>query len=92
MVAKILAAYMSGIKRCYRAELVKDPVLTGKLVLAFEVNETGRVVTPTASGINATLAACVTSMMSSWRFPVPKDPSGDPVSAHFKVPLHMQPD
>jgi hypothetical protein len=92
VVRKIQAAYMAGVKRCYKAALAKDPTLRGTLALSLIVNETGRTVNGAAKGVGAELDACVTGLMAGWRFPIPKDADGEPTDTSFTVALTVVPD
>jgi hypothetical protein len=92
VAAKLQAAYFAGIKRCYRNYLRTDPSARGKVRLSFTVNETGHTVKPKASGFAAEIDNCLTNMMGSWRFPVPRDKDGEVTDAAFDVALQMVPD
>jgi hypothetical protein len=92
VLSKIQSVYMSQIKRCYTNYLKKDATARGKIGLAFTVNETGRAVSTGASGMNPEVDGCVSSLMVTWRFPVPKDKDGDATSANFKITLQLVPD
>ncbi len=91
-VSKILTAYMAGLKRCYKAELAKDPALAGQLVLAFTVQETGRTIDTKITGFSPNLDRCVSGLLSSWRFPVPKDKVGEPATARFTITMRLIPE
>jgi hypothetical protein len=92
VLAKIQAAYMSAIKRCYTAYLKKDASARGKVALAFTVNETGRTVQGKANGFAGEVDECIGGLMSTWRFPTPKDKDGDATSAQFAITLQLVPD
>jgi hypothetical protein len=92
VLAKIQSAYMAGVKRCYRDDLEKDPTMRGNVILQLTVNETGRATEVSASGPSAALDACVTGLMASWRFPIPKDANGEATTATFKIQLGIVPD
>jgi len=94
VLAKIMSAYMAGIKRCYKDYLKKDPAARGKVSLAFTVNETGRSVSNKASSgeLPGEVTSCIQTRMDGWRFPIPKDSSGDPTDAAFTIKLQMVPD
>jgi hypothetical protein len=92
VLAKIMSAYMAGLKRCHKEALKTDPNARGKVVLKFTVNESGRVVSPSAKGFDSTLDACIRGRMESWRFAEPKDKDGDPTDATFQIALAMQPE
>jgi hypothetical protein len=91
-LAKIQMAYMAGIKRCYKNGLKADPTMRGRLTLTFGVDESGRVVNPRATGFAATVDECITRMMASWRFPIPKDKDGEATSATFEYGLNLVPE
>jgi hypothetical protein len=92
VLAKIQAAYMSAIKRCYTNYLKKDASARGKVALAFTVNETGRTVQGAAHGFAGEVDECIGGLMSTWRFPIPKDKDGDATSAQFAITLQLVPD
>lgn len=93
VLAKIQSAYMAGLKRCYKTYLAKDASARGKVTLDLTVNESGRTVEGKASGFPASeVNACITGLMSSWKFPVPKDGDGDPTTAAFRIQLQLVPD
>ena len=92
VLSKIQSAYMAGLKRCYKEYLKKDASARGKVTLSLTVNETGRTVQGKAKGFAGEVDACITSQMSSWRFPVPKDSDGDATEASFAITLQLVPD
>lgn len=92
VLAKVMAAYMAGVKRCYRQMLAIDPSARGKMKLAFTVNEAGRVVSPKATGFDAQLDECIAGHTRAWRFAVPKDADGEPTEASFDLVMLMIPD
>ena len=92
VLAKIMAAYMAGIKRCYTQYLKKDGSARGKVLLSFTVNETGRSTEGSAHGFSSEVDECIGGMMSTWRFPIPKDKDGDATTAQFAITLQLVPD
>jgi hypothetical protein len=92
VLAKIMAAYMAGIKRCYTQYLKKDGSARGKVALTFTINETGRSTQGSAHGFAGEVDQCIGGLMSTWRFPIPKDKDGDPTSAQFAITLQLVPD
>jgi hypothetical protein len=92
VLRKILGAYMSGLKRCHKDLLKKDPTARGKVKLAFTVNESGRTVSPKASGFNGELDQCIEGLMANWRFDVPKDADGEATEASFEIALQLVPE
>jgi hypothetical protein len=91
VLAKIMSAYMAGLKRCYKDHLKTDPSARGKVQLSFTVNETGRSVSNKAKGFASAVDACIQSRMDGWRFPIPKDDDG-PTDASFSIALQLVPD
>lgn len=89
--AKIQSAYMAGLKRCYKEYLKKDGSARGKVTLSFTVNETGRTVQGAAKGFASEVDDCITNLMASWRFPIPKQ-DGEPTEASFSIQLQLVPD
>lgn len=92
VLRKIQSAYMSGIKRCQKQILLRDPTARGKVKLAFTVNETGRTVSPRAKGFDSDLDSCITGLMSNWRFDIPKDSDGEATDATFEIGLQLVPE
>jgi hypothetical protein len=92
VLAKIQSVYMSGLKRCYKTYLNKDPSARGKVRLDLTVNSTGRTVNGRATGFASEVDSCITALMGGWRFPVPKDNDGEPTDAQFAITLQLVPD
>ena len=92
VLAKIQSAYMAGLKRCYREYLKKDATARGKITLSLTVNATGRTVKGSANGVAPEVDECIGGLMTSWRFPIPKDKDGDPTEANFAIALQLVPD
>ena len=92
VLRKIQSAYMSGIKRCQKQVLLRDPSARGKVKLSFTVNESGRTVSPRANGFDSDLDQCIVSLMNNWRFDIPKDSDGEPTDASFEIGLQLVPE
>ncbi|MDX2091186.1 MAG: AgmX/PglI C-terminal domain-containing protein [Kofleriaceae bacterium] len=92
VLSKIQSAYMAGLKRCYKTHLAKDASARGKVTLSLTVNETGRTVSGKAKGFAGEVDDCITGLMSSWRFPIPKDKDGEATEASFAITLQLVPD
>ncbi len=92
VLRKIMNAYMSGLKRCHKDLLKKDPTARGKVKLGFTVNESGRTVSPKATGFSSDLDACIEGLMSNWRFDVPKDSDNEATEASFEIALQLVPE
>jgi outer membrane biosynthesis protein TonB len=67
---------LSGIKRCYEAQLKRNPKLSGKIVVTFVIDERGRVsearVDTDTMGDRA-VTSCIVSLIRRVRFPKPDD-------------------
>jgi hypothetical protein len=92
VLSKIQSVYMSQIKRCYTGYLKKDASARGKVTLKLTVNETGRAVKTSANGFASEVDECIGNLMSSWRFPVPKDKDNEATEAAFAITLQLVPD
>ena len=92
VLAKIQSAYMAGLKRCYKTYLNKDASARGKVTLSLTINETGRTVKGGAKGFASEVDSCIEGLMTSWRFPIPKDKDGDATEASFAITLQLVPD
>lgn len=92
VLSKIQSVYMAQIKRCYTTYLKKDASARGKVTLKLTVNETGRAVQTSATGFASEVDECVGGLMSSWRFPVPKDKDQEATTAAFAITLQLVPD
>jgi len=92
VVAKIQSVYMAGLKRCYKDALKRDAALEGALTLSLTVDETGRSVKTGAKGVDTEVDGCIGRMMTSWRFPIPKDKDGEAVSSTFTIRLQLAPE
>lgn len=84
MLAKIQSSYMSRMRRCYNKGLARNPALTGKVTVTFTVNRYGRV-DGEATGIAPKVDACLTSAISTWRFPT----TSSRKEATFRISLSL---
>lgn len=92
VLARIMSAYMTEMKRCYAAFLKKEPSARGKVTLSLTVTESGRAAAPKARGFAADVDTCIEASMASWRFPIPKDKAGAATEASFSIGLQLVPD
>lgn len=92
VLSKIQSVYMAGLKRCYREFLKKDASARGKVTLSLTVNESGRAVKGAAHGFAGEVDECISALMSTWRFPIPKDKDGEATDASFEIALQLVPD
>ena len=93
VLAKIRNAYGFGMKNCYRNTVLRSDAIeqAGHVELAITVNDTGRSTSVKASAFNEDLATCIQGQMTHWRFPIPKDSSGEPTEAHFELTIRLDP-
>ena len=91
VLSQIQTAYLASIRICYKEHLRKNPNARGKVTLSLTVNESGRTTKGDARGFSSEVDACITPLMSSWRFPIPRDGEGQPTTASFAVSLLLQP-
>jgi hypothetical protein len=92
VLSKIQSAYMRAIKHCYTEHLKKDASARGKVALSFTVNKTGRAVETSAKGFADEVDSCIGGLMTTWRFPIPKDKDGEDTDASFTITLQLVPD
>jgi outer membrane biosynthesis protein TonB len=92
VLAKIMQAYMSGLKRCHKDLLRTDPTARGKVTLKFTVGASGRVTKAAVNGFNDSLDSCIQGRVNTWRFAEPKDKDGDPTDADFQITLQLVPE
>jgi TonB family protein len=79
-VEREVRARMSAVRACHARRLPHRPDLSGSLVVRWMITETGTAsdVAVERDGVgDGELAACVTQLISRWRFPAP---AGGPVS------------
>jgi hypothetical protein len=92
VLAKIMQAYMAGLKRCHKDLLKTDPTARGKVTLKFTVGESGRVSKANVAGFNDSLDGCIQARVESWRFAEPKDKDGEKTTADFQITLQLVPE
>ena len=74
VIAKEIKARLGGVRACYEAGLKRNPSISGKLVLRFEVSTIGKV---TSAEVDSDtlhddeVASCIKGKMMSIRFPAP---------------------
>ena len=92
VMRKIKRAYMSGLKRCHKDLLKRDPSAGGRVSLKFIVGQSGRITRVKANGFDGGVDKCIERRAKSWRFGIPKDEDGDPTDATFRISLVLQAD
>ena len=81
-----LAAYASGLVRCFVDELAAGGPDGARLTVTLAVDGLGRSAPPPREP-DGPLEACVASRMASWRFEPPRDEDGEPTDATFELSL-----
>lgn len=90
VLSRIKSVYMSGLKRCHKKLLKKDPTAGGKVKLKFRIGPSGRVTKAKVSGFESGVDSCIQKLVMGWRFAVPKDEDGEPTDADFSLTLALQ--
>jgi len=86
MLDKINNEYMVGLRRCYTKGLAEDPSLKAKIKLTFTINAWGHT-SGAITGIAPKVDACLTTQVSKWRFPSPRDNRGKLSEASFRLDM-----
>lgn len=79
-IGKVVRMNSAAVRRCYEKALKSDPTLKGKIAVTFMINAKGRVEMVEISDDtmkNASVSACIKSLVRRWRFP---QPEGGPAS------------
>lgn len=69
------------IRYCYTKELRKKPTLQGTVVVTFQIGPHGRVISASARGVHANVAACVRDSILAVQFP--RVPGGGVVDVQY---------
>ena len=91
VAAKLAAAYLGGVRRCYQVALARRPGTRGTLTLAFTVNAVGKTTAISAKGFDDEIAGCVAKQAAGWRFPIPQSTYAEPRNARFTIVLALAP-
>lgn len=83
LLTKINTIYMTSLQRCYRKSLVTDPDMSGKVMLAFQVDDAGRVLMDAGT---TKFEQCVSRAVVGWRFSPPANAN----DAQFRISLVLQ--
>lgn len=81
IISRYIRRKLSRIRYCYEKQLLLVPDIKGKVVATFDIKGNGSVANATAKGIDVAVANCVASVISTIKFPAPKD--GKPVSVSY---------
>ncbi len=75
-IRRVVREHINDLRTCYEQELNRDPNLSGKLVLQWEIKEGGRVGKVSAVNRGDTIRnqkviRCCQNVLAEWRFPEP---------------------
>ena len=76
VVQRVVKNHQRDIQKCYERELIKNPSLAGKVMVAFTVSPTGDVVSARAQGgtlDSPKVSECIVGKVGTWIFPEPSD-------------------
>ena len=74
-VAKTVNSHLQEVRACYERALLKEPALSGKVVLEWTISTAGKVVTAktkTSTLRNSAVEACILQSLKTWQFPMAK--------------------
>ncbi len=74
-VARVINKHLKQVQYCYEKVLLKDPGLSGKLVIEWTINTSGsvgRVKQKISTLRNPKVASCIIGNLKRWRFPKPR--------------------
>jgi FHA domain-containing protein len=74
-VAAVINAHLKEVQYCYEKTLLKDPGLTGKLILEWTIDtngSVGRVKEKLSTLRNPAVSSCISSSLKRWQFPKPR--------------------
>lgn len=77
-IMKVVQAHLGEVKACVERQKLKNPALTGKLVLRWVVQPDGTVTavaTQTDTAGSPELSGCLIRLIRSWKFPVSTQPT-----------------
>jgi hypothetical protein len=72
-VAKVVNQHLQEVRGCYERALLKDPSLSGKVVLEWSISTAGRVVsakTKSSTLRNGEVEGCILNSLKQWQFPL----------------------
>ncbi len=76
-IRQVVKAHVHEVRACYQAGLERDPGLTGRLSVAFEIGPSGAVDAVEMVGAeefpDPEVPACIARAIASWQFPAPPD-------------------
>jgi len=92
VLSRIQRTYMSGLKRCHRRLLMREPRAGGKVTLHFTVEPGGKVSRAAVAGFDAGVDACIENRLARWTFRAPRNAAGAAQRATYEITLALQPD
>jgi hypothetical protein len=72
-VAKVVNQHLQEVRGCYERALLKDPSLSGKVVLEWSISIAGKVVsakTKSSTLRNGEVEGCILNYLKQWQFPL----------------------
>lgn len=74
-VAKAINSHLAEVSSCYERALLKEPGLSGKIILEWQITTSGTVgyaKTKSSSMRSAAVESCIISSLKGWKFPAAK--------------------
>jgi hypothetical protein len=72
IVRRYIKRNIQKIQYCYEKQLLNKPRLAGTVQAQFEIGDEGKVVSSTATGVDAAVTSCVADVIRQIEFPKPK--------------------
>jgi hypothetical protein len=86
IVRRYLKRNIQKIQYCYEKQLLSKPRLAGTVQAQFAIGDDGKVVSSTATGVDAAVASCVADVIRHIEFPEPK--TGGVVQVNYPFEFH----
>ena len=85
-IRQVMKKHEKQVRDCYEAEIDKDPKVSGKIVLDWDVDDKGKVTKSSINEKSTTLKnnavrACMLEHLKAWEFPAA--PTGQTVSVSY---------
>lgn len=85
-IRRVIRQHLGEVKSCYEASLAQNPGLTGKIVMDFEINDTGAVKKAEVNESKSSLKdlevrKCLTDKFLTWKFKAA--PKGELVAVSY---------
>ena len=75
LIRKVVHDHRAQIRTCYETQLTAKPSLSGKIISAWTIDQSGAVTeahTQESTMHDRAVETCVSSKIKTWRFPIPK--------------------